>query len=206
MTIEVLYALLLLLVRVEMPTVEDGSPRHAAYLAGMREMATHYVEVGKRGVIVSPEADPLILAAIGYGESRHQPRVKDGDCAVDGQKTVCAVVGPMQVHRGTMRWLATVDPSWRGVTLAQLREPRRNVEAAYQLLAYHRGICGAEGGPARLVSAWASGRCWPRAIATGSNRCHLASAMAVRAGLEPLACEGNVRSQSFSRLISALRP
>lgn len=204
MTLDTLILLLHLLSRVEMPTVDDGSELHTRYLAGMREMAAHYLEVGRAGRLVSPEADPLILAAIGYGESRHQPKVRDGDChpKLDG-KPHCEAVGPMQVHPSTMRVLGHLDPAWRGITTAQLREPRRNVEAAYRLLEHHRAECGQ--GPAQWVSAWASGRCWPRAITTGSNRCHLASAMAVRAGMQPLTCEGKVRSKAFARLVAALR-
>lgn len=203
MTLETLVLMLAMLARVEMPTLDDGSERHVRYLAGLREMAAHYLEVGKAGAIVSPEVDPLLLAAIGYGESRHQPKVRDGDChpTLDGNQH-CAVVGPMQVHRGTMLTLGQVDTAWSRVTLAELRRPRTSVEAAYRLLAYHRGRC--KGGVSHWLGAWSAGRCFDAPIAMGAQRCALAAAMARHAGVEPPQCAGAVKSKAYRRLVAAL--
>lgn len=203
MNLETLVLMLTMLARVEMPTLDDGSERHVRYLAGMREMAAHYLEVGKAGAIVSPEVDPLILAAIGYGESRHQPGVRDGDCAtMIGGKTTCAVVGPMQVSRGTMLTLGQTDSAWSRVTLAELRRPRTSVEAAYRLLAYHKQRC--KGGVSHWLGAWSAGRCFDAPIAMGAQRCALAAAMARHAGVEPPQCSGTVKSKAYRRLVAAL--
>lgn len=203
MNLETLVLMLTMLARVEMPALDDGSERHVRYLAGLREMASHYLEVGKAGAIVSPEIDPLLLAAIGYGESRHQPKVRDGDCnTMIGGKTICAVVGPMQVSRGTMLTLGQTDTAWSKVTLAELRRPRTSVEAAYRLLAYHRSRC--KGGVSHWLGAWSAGRCFDAPIAMGSQRCALAAAMARHAGVEPPQCAGTVRSKAYQHLVAAL--
>jgi hypothetical protein len=204
MTLEKLFALLMQVALIETPVLEDGQDKHVKYIAGMREMAGYYIEVGKAGEIVSPDADPLLLAVIGYGESRHQPKVKDGDCVGAGEKPVCAAVGPMQLHKGNGRVLANIDPEWKGTKEKDLRDPKTSVRAAYRLLRYYKETCP-EGGPAGWLSAWAAGRCFHRAIPIGSGRCVMARALGKAAGVEVAGCESaKTTNHKFLRIEKSL--
>lgn len=206
MTFEKLFALLMQVALIETPVLEDGQEKHVRYIDGMREMARHYVEVGSVGELISPDADPILLAVIGYGESRHQPRVKDGDCftPVSG-KEQCAATGPMQLHKGNGRVLANIDPTWNGTTAKDLRDPRTSVRGAYRLLRFYKETCP-EGGPAGWLSAWAAGKCFHRAIPIGSGRCVMARALGKAAGVEVKGCENaktdNKRFQRIERVLS----
>lgn len=203
MTIEKLFALLLKVALLETPVLQDGQEKHVKYIAGMQEMAQHYVEVGSAGELISRDADPLLLAVIGYGESRHQPRVKDGDCftPISG-KPQCSAIGPMQLHRGNNKVLANIDPTWNNTKQDDLRDPRTSVRAAYRLLRFYKETCP-EGGPAGWLSGWAAGKCFHRAIPIGTGRCFLAATLGKAAGVEVKGCEAaktdNKRFQRIAR-------
>lgn len=178
MNLETLILILTKLATIENPNVEDGTEKNAAYLAGLRTMAQLYVDVGKEGRVVSPEVDPVLLAVIGYEESRHKPAVQDGDCHLSLKgPAVCEAFGPMQVSRSTPGVLARIDASeWKGTTIKDLRDPRRNVEAAYRLLQYWDDQC--EGAKLDgLLGNWSAGKCLKGTIAMGAHRCHLAKAI-----------------------------
>lgn len=206
MTFEKLFALLMQVALIETPVLEDGQEKHVRYIDGMREMAKLYVEVGSAGELISADADVLLLAVIGYGESRHQPHVKDGDChpTLDGDPH-CAATGPMQLHKGNGRVLANIDSAWKGTTAKDLRDPRTSVRGAYRLLRFYKETCP-EGGPAGWLSAWAAGQCFRRAIPIGSGRCVMARALGKAAGVEVKGCENaktdNKRFLRIERVLS----
>lgn len=188
MKLETLILILTKLASIENPAVEDGTEKNAAYVAGLKQMAALYIEVGNEGRVVSPEVDPILLAAIGYEESRHKPASRDGDCSYLPSGTVCNAIGPMQVSRSTPGVLKNLDADeWRGTTIKDLREPRRNVEAAYRLLRYWSDEC--KGAPVdALLGNWSAGKCLRGPIPMGIHRCHLAKAIGDAAGVEVKGC------------------
>jgi hypothetical protein len=199
MKIETLILILTKLATIENPSVEDGTEKNAAYLAGLRTMAQLYVEVGSEGRVISPEVDPVLLATIGYEESRHRPAVSDGDChlSLRGPLEVCDAVGPMQVSRATPGVLARIDDEWKGTTVKELRDPRRNVEAAYRLLRHWNDQCEGQKLDG-LFGNWAAGRCIKGTIAMGTHRCHLAQAIGEALGVTMEACTKGPTKRSAS--------
>lgn len=188
MNVELLFKILVKLALIENPNLHDGSDKNQAYLDGLRQMTQLYVEVGSEGRVSSPDVDAVLLATIGYEESRHRPKVEDGDCHLSLKgPPVCEAFGPMQVSRATPFVLRTIEPDeWKGVTVKDLREPRRNVEAAYRLLRYWSDQCS--GSLDNLMGNWSAGKCLKGPIYMGAHRCALARAIGEAAGVEVGAC------------------
>lgn len=200
MNLAILIAMLLKLATVEWPSVMDDKPQNAKYRDGLKTMAELYVRVGTEGAVVSPEVDPILLAVIGYEESRHRPKVKDGDCYGAGH---CNAIGPMQLSKSTPWTLANIDPAWKGTKLESLRDPETAVKGAYRLLQYWKKTC--PGTPSVWLGAWSAGKCFPNAIELGVRRCHMAKAMTDAAGLEMQACGRAAKSKRMPRFIAALK-
>lgn len=197
---EVLFALLVRMALVEAPHVTDETPKNVAYLEGAKTMATLYTEVGNRGAMVSREVDPLLLAVVGYEESRHRPKVQDGDCVALPSGRKCNAFGPMQIAKGMGYHLGLIDPRWKGTTIEQLRDPRANVEAAYTLLTYWKNEC--KGTPDRWLGSYMAGKCVT--IPQGKKRCTIARALGKAAGIEVPACSGTTRDPQTQHLVRAL--
>ena len=198
-----LFTLLAKIALVEVPSLHDGSAKNQKYLDGMNEMTTIYVDVGKAGLLISPDADSILLAAIGYEESRHRPKSPDGDCSYLRTGTKCRAFGPMQINKSTPSILGNIDLSWKGSTLEQLRDPATNVKAAYRLLTYWKDQC--KGGPAQWLGAWSAGRCSARPIPMGHRRCALARALGDAAGVEVAGCDTKLHDRHVGALIARLK-
>jgi hypothetical protein len=202
MTVSQLFTLLLQLILVEAPYIQSGKPHLNRYLDGMHDMARIYLEVGAQGRIISPDVDPLLLAAIGHEESRHRPESVDGDCTNTDHGKVCRAIGPMQLNKAAPRLLASIDSKWKGYTAETLRLPQTNVEAAYELLAYWKRAC--PGTPAHWLGAWSAGKCFKRPIKLGKRRCAIAQALADAADVEPIDCGDWTPDASTQARIDAL--
>lgn len=186
MKIEVLVALLLKMAEVEWPTVSTSEEaKSVAYRNGVGTMVEQYIAVGSEGAIVSSEVDPLLLAAIGYEESRHRPKVSDGDCihTMTMTKRVCMAVGPMQLSRATPWILGNIDPVWKGMKVDDLRDPETSVKVSYRLLKYWKDTCKSKGLDA-LLGNWSAGKCLKGTIQMGARRCALSKALASASGVE----------------------
>lgn len=184
MTAAQLFALLAKVALVETPTIHNG--KFDKYLDGMSQMAQIYLEIGFRGELVSPDVDPLILAAVGYEESRHRPHGHDGDCTGTGSTRTCHAVGPMQLATSTPGVIGRIDPKWQGYDVERLRDPHTNVEVAYRMLKFWKAQCS--GGPAVWLGAYSAGRCTKRPIPLGKRRCALAGVLSNAAGYTFDAC------------------
>lgn len=196
-----LFAILMQIATAEAPTLkDDGGGAGTKFIDGINTMAAHYVAVGAAGSLISPEVDPLLLAAVGFEESRHQPDVRDGDCFMKGG---CRVVGPMQLHKGTPLVLGNIDPTWKGVTVKQMRDPRKNVEGAYRMLRFFKSEC-ANTTPDIWLGAYSMGHCTKQPIRLGTRRCAIAKAMAKRAGTDFVGCEAKPKDRLSGRIITAL--
>jgi hypothetical protein len=203
MTFAVLLGLLLKIAGVEWASFSDDKPANNAYREGLRTMAKLYVDVGSEGKVVSKELDPILLAVIGYEESRHRPKVRDGDCIHPNSGTVCNAVGVMQLSRSTPGVLANIDPSWKGIQIDKLRDPETAVKGAYRLLQYWKEKC--PGTPAHWLGAWSAGKCFPKPIRLGVRRCALAKGLADAAGVPMEACPKPTDARHTLRLIAALK-
>ena len=195
MNVEKLILVLAKLALVENPNLHDGSEKNQAYLEGLRSMAQLYVEVGSDGKVASADTDTVLLATIGYEESRHKPKSPDGDCMMGG---VCQAVGPMQVSKSTPWVLGRIDPIWKGAKVDDIRDPRRNVEAAYRLLQHWNNEC-AGSTTENLLGNWSAGKCIKGTIHMGAHRCHLAKAIGEAVGVEMAPCRraASPRTQSL---------
>lgn len=181
MNVEQLFKILVKLALLENPNVEDGTAKNQAYLAGVKQMAQLYVEVGSEGRVVSAEADPLLLAVIGYEESRHKPNSRDGDCRFLRTGDICDAVGAMQLSRSAPALLERVEPQeWKGTTLKLIREPQKSVAGAYRILRYWKDQCS--GSTDTLLGNWSAGKCLRGPIPMGAHRCHLAKALGSHLG------------------------
>ena len=137
------------------------------------ELAELYHEVGSEGALVSPDADPYILAAWGFFESRWRVHSKDGDCHPNGRYgDVCSSVGPMQVSKGATRWPYFAHMN---LTVKKLRDPETNVRVAYEGLKFWKARCG--GAISVTLDSFQRGRCAKRPSWEGRRRCALAAAM-----------------------------
>ena len=192
--------MLLKIATVEWPAVMDDKPQNTKYREGLQTMADLYFKVGSEGAVMSAEADPILLAVIGYEESRHRPKVKDGDC-YGGES--CNAIGPMQLSKSTPFTLANIDPAWKGTKLERLRDPETAVKGAYRLLRYWKQTC--PGTPSVWLGAWSAGKCFKGAIELGVRRCHLAKAMADSAGVSFEACGRPAKSKRLSKFVAALK-
>lgn len=197
---EIVLMLLMRLALLESPTLRDESPKNKAYIESVKTMSQIYVEVGGAGEVVSPKVDPLLLAAMGYEESRHRVRSKDGDCDRT-EKPYCHAVGPMQVGKTLPKQMAKRDSWWATITTEKLREPRTSVEAAYRLLRYWKGAC--KGGPVEWLGAWSAGKCVGK-IQLGKRRCALAKAFGEEVGAD-VACSAPATDDATMRRITAIR-
>lgn len=202
MNLAMLVSLLLRLATYEWPSVMDDKPENAKYREGLQTMADLYVKVGSEGAVVSAEADPILLAVIGYEESRHRPKVRDGDCGIGGG---CNAIGPMQLARSTPYTLANIDPSWKGMKVDKLRDPETAVRGAYRLLKHWKEQC--PGTPAHYLGAWSAGKCFGKGtIELGARRCALAKGIAEAAGVELPACGTKpIRSKRVPRMIQLVK-
>lgn len=203
MTTAKLFALLAQMALVETPTLHDGAPKHQKYLDGMNEMAQIYLEVGFQGKIVSADADPLLLAAMGYEESRHRPHSQDGDCVGTGYNHACRAFGPMQINKASPGFLGNIDPKWKGYTVETLREPRTNVQAAYRMLEYYKESC--KGGPAVWLGSWSAGKCLSEPIPLGKRRCAIARALGDASGIEVPGCDTSGSTKHIQALVASLK-
>lgn len=196
---EKLFAVLLKLALLENPSLHDGQPKHNKYMEAVYEMSDLYVKVGAEGVLVSPEADPLILAAIGYEESRHRAKVPDGDCqqTFGMPRRICWSVGPMQLSRATTKWWGTIAPGEAPLTIELLREPETNVRVAYRALKYWQQTCG--GDLTTAFGSWAAGKC-RRSIGIGRRRCALAKALAEATQVQMPACDSRQDKLTVRRI------
>jgi len=206
MSPDTLFAALLTLALVETPNLKPET--HSKYLAGMRAMTELYVAVGSAGELVSPDVDPLILAAIGYEESRHRPASKDGDCRYDAsaKEVRCWSVGPMQLSRATAKWWRNVEPE-TPLTLEDLRHPETNVRVAYRMLRYWRDMCG--GKVANWIGSWSAGKCFKSPIGLGKRRAWLAGAIGYHVGVEHAELEwrkANGRKHEMARIRALTKP
>jgi len=202
MTFATLILLLSKLAMVEQPDLHAAS-RWTSYLDGMAVMAGEYLEAGRVGALVSPDVDPLLLAVIGYEESRHRPSIPDGDCAHPNSGRICRAIGPMQLSRALPTMMPRIDAAYPVLTVEGLRDPRTSVAAAYRLLRYYRDTC--HGGPAQWLGAWSAGKCSTKPIALGVRRCQLAAAMADAAGLQPIDCGNRPMDSATKRRVEAIK-
>lgn len=198
----ILFPLLVKLALVETPHLHDGGDKHSKYLESIHTMTKHYIAVGKAGEFISPEADPLILAAIGFEESRHRVNAPDGDCAypMSGGK-VCDSVGPMQISK-VLPALFKADPFWAGMTTEKLRDPETSVKAAYNLLVYWKDQC--KGGPVTALGSWSAGKCVGK-IAMGRRRCALAKALGEAASVEVAGCDTPSVDKKTQKRVEAIK-
>lgn len=200
MTFATLILLLSKLAMVEQPDLHT-SQRWATYIDGMATMAGEYLDVGRAGAIISPDVDPLILAVIGYEESRHRPSIKDGDCD-NTEARHCKAIGPMQLSRALPTMMPRIDQDYAPLTVSALRNPRSSVLAAYRLLRHYRDTC--HGGPAQWLGAWSAGKCSAKPIALGVRRCQLAAAMADAADIEPIDCGNRPMDTATRKRVDAI--
>lgn len=202
MNLALLITLLLKIATYEWPSVMNDKPQNAKYREGLQTMAELYFKAGSEGAVLSPDADPILLAVIGYEESRHRPKVKDGDCGLGGG---CNAIGPMQLARSAPWTLANIDPQWKGMKVEQLRDPQTAVKGSYQLLRYWKQQC--PGTPAHWLGAWSAGKCFGKnAIELGVRRCMLAKGMADAAGIAFPACANRkIRSTQIPKIIESLK-
>lgn len=201
MNFSLLLSLLLKIAAYEWPTVMEDKPRNVAYRDGVATMATQYAQVGSEGALISPEADPLMLAVIGWEESRHRPGVRDGDCGVVGP---CNAVGPMQLSRSMPSFLAKIDEKLAGLKVNDLRDPDTAVRASYRLLRFWKEQC--PGSPAHWLGAWAAGRCFKSPIELGVRRCVLAKGMADAAGVTFPDCPARkLRERRTLKIVARLK-
>lgn len=206
MTVAQLFSLLVKMALVEAPYLHSGKPHLNKYLDGMQEMSRIYLEVGAQGKIISSDADPLLLAAIGYEESRHRPQSVDGDCNNTDHGLICRAIGPMQINKASPGMLGNIDPKWKGYTVETLRSPQTNVEAAYRMLAYYKDTC--KGGPAVWLGSWSAGKCLSKPIPLGKRRCAIARALGDASGIEVTGCDtsaGESVSKHVASLVAALK-
>lgn len=185
-----------------------GRAPEQARINDVEAVAPLFLEYGQRGAIVSPQADPFILASVAFYESRIRPGVRDGDCrrvGGMGLRTRCDSVGLMQISTGAPQWMFYLGEEWQGLTVAKLRTPRTSVRAAYSILSHHHQKCGSS--VAIALDAYGRGRCPKYAIPSwrGIRRCALAAAMAARAGY-PFKCghEGKKTLKVTARVVEAL--
>lgn len=200
MTFATLILILSKLAMVEQPDLH-ASKRWSAYLDGMATMAGEYLDAGRAGTLISPDVDPLLLAVIGYEESRHRPSVKDGDCD-NTEAHRCKAIGPMQLSRSLPSMMPRIDRDYAPITVDALRNPRSSVLAAYRLLRHYRDTC--HGGPAQWLGAWSAGKCSAKPIALGVRRCQLAAAMADAADIEPIDCGNRTMDAATRRRVEAI--
>lgn len=202
MNLALLLSLLLKIATYEWPTVMDDKPQNAKYREGLKVMTELYVKVGSEGAVLSADADPVLLAAIGYEESRHRPKVKDGDCGIGGG---CNAIGPMQLARSTPWTLGNIDPTWKGMKIDQFRDPETAVKGSYRLLRYWKEQC--PGTPAHWLGAWSAGKCFGKnAIELGVRRCILAKGIADAAGVTFPACATRkLHSDRIPKIVESLK-
>jgi hypothetical protein len=168
----------------EAPAIEHSTnPVHIQHREDVQALGNIFYTTGQPGDLVSPDIDPLILAAMSFEESRFRQHGSDGDPRFTGGRMYCPKpgpcysprtpvvkvgqsVGPMQISRGAPTWVQLwekakyedVEP-WHGLTLEQLREPSNNVSFAYMLLKRFKRECG--GSPAVWIDSYGRGHCSP---------------------------------------------
>lgn len=177
---EIIAVAMLAALSAEVPRIAED-PRYAKHRDGVVKLAKITAEVTEPGV------ERAAVVAIQFYESRYRLRPRDGDPRFDRatNRTVGTAVGPMQLSKGATWWLPRVDPQWRGVTVAALRDPRTNVSAGVSVLRHWRRECG--GRPGAWISAYGWGKCTPRGYVDreGVRRCAVTAAVLRRLGETP---------------------
>lgn len=203
MNLALLLSILLKISTYEWPTVMDEQPQNTKYREGLKTMTEFYLKSGSEGAVLSVEADPILLAVIGYEESRHRPSVKDGDCGFGDSG--CNAIGPMQLARSTPWTIGNIDPSWKGMKIDQFRDPETAVKASYRLLRYWKEQC--PGTPAHWLGAWSAGKCFGKTpIELGMRRCMLAKGIADASGVEFPTCPAKkIRASRIPKILELLK-
>lgn len=161
---KVLGLLMVLMILREAPGVSDpNDKRIEKRRKEVNAVAAIHVEVAKKGQLVDEKVDAAILASISFFESRHMLKPKDGDARYSQaqKKLVGTVVGPMQVSKAAPRlvkiWPEPWRSKWDGLTVKKMRDPKTNVELAYDILKMWKDMCG--GPPGVWITAYGWGRC-----------------------------------------------
>lgn len=184
--IEQLIAIILVMYTASSPS-GIAAEKTASYRAGVEALAPIIVEVGSQGLLVSPEVDPAMLAAVAWYESTFRPDSPDGDCHRIGLSpdttTMCTATGPMQVVKSAGSYLGAVEPSLKDIRADALRDPKTSVRAGYAALRLWKKLCG--GSPAVWLTAYVWGHCPRSPDWEGVRRCALATAMLDKLGHKP---------------------
>lgn len=187
----------------EVPALKTAS-EGTRYEVSIRTLSALNEDVGKEGYLVSPEVDPILLAANQYFESRFRTYVDDGDCTFYATR-ICRAVGPMQIHRGASSWVARLDPTLNAGTVGELRMPERNVRAGYAILKHWKQTCG--GTPGVWMTAYRSASGCPKKSHVDDNasaRCAVATAMLQATGKLPVGWVCGHEDRKPSRRLSGL--
>ncbi len=159
---------------LEVPYItEDRATEH-------RESVYELARINRE--VAESDAEAAVLASIQYFEGRYRVRPKDGDCRPFWNGSAwarrCGAFGPMQISVAAPRWLVRMDSKWKGITVKELRDPRRHVEAAQEILNSWRKKCGGKSYGV-WITAYGWGRCPTKGYVDweGSRRCALATAI-----------------------------
>lgn len=189
--VALLVSAVLELLNAEDPTMATRAPeRMAQFQASVKELVPIHVEVGRRGVLVSPAVDPLILASVNYAETRFRLPAPSGDCKrthkyagvpslrwpkgyVPVMKWICPSVGPMNVAQDNRRvvgqWSEVVEvlPGIQETPLTSkdMEDLATNIKLAYGILHHWKNECRNRNEFASVASwltAYRWGRCTPQ--------------------------------------------
>lgn len=190
---------LLSLVLGEDPSISQRPATLARWQKEMEAASVLQSKVASAGMLVSPEVDERILAAVGWYEARNQTRPNDGDCHWQApsiatgpgpQVLVCDAFGPLQLAKSNIV-LVLRSPEAKALglpaelTLAQARDPEAAMRLGYAALAMKKRECG--GQPGEWLTAYGWGKCPPRGHLDweGVRRCALADALLERDSVKP---------------------
>lgn len=152
-----LLALMFLSLYSEAPYIKNSTKeKHVQHRESVQIMADNFVKVGSRGELIDPQTDAIILTSISWYEARFRSKPSDGDMG--------AVLGPMQISKKAPTWapLLEIDDKekWEGITTEQLRDPKKNVEFAYDVLRSYKNKCESND-PGDWLDAYGAGKCLP---------------------------------------------
>jgi len=183
--------LMILMFSREAPGIMKNTPQMEARRQEITQLAKIHAEVAAPGHLVDPQTDAALLAAVSWFESRHMLKPRDGDARYNQaqQKLVGTVVGPMQVSKAAPQIVPTwsiLGPKYKGLTVEKMRDPRKNVELAYDILRQWKDQC--EGSPGVWITAYGWGRCPGKTFGPsertvdweGKRRCKLATQTMIR--------------------------
>jgi len=156
--------LMVLMILREAPGVSDPEDKRIAKRRKeVDAVAAIHIEVAKEGKLVDPITDAAILSSVSFFESRHMLKPKDGDArwSYKRQKSIGTVVGPMQITKAAplfvKSWPKAMRNKYEGLTVEKMRDPKLNIELAYDILALWKKRCG--GPPGVWITAYGWGRC-----------------------------------------------